>query len=364
MRMTSELAVATEHTLNESLARALAPAPAAVRAARRRLHRDALVTVLLFAVSYGVLVVSSASIPVRIAAAGVLVLSVVATATGIMHDANHGSFAERRWANRLLSYTSDLLGASSWLWRVQHNVLHHGNTNVAGFDADIELAPWARLAPTQPWRRRFRFQHIYIWPLYGFLAIKNLLFSDVLSLLHGRIGHQPLRGRPTRRQVAEVVIGKFAHLGWAVVVPLLFNPWQGVVVFYAACSFSVGFLLAMIFQLAHCVDVAELTGPSAARRGESFAVHQLRTTVDIESPVPVLGHVFRWLAGGLDHQIEHHLAPRLPHTIYARLTPGVRAACDANGVRCRVHPSVSAAVRSHARWLREMGRPPIVTADR
>ena len=89
--------------------------------------------------------------------------------------------------------TSDALGASSWLWRYQHNVLHHGNTNIDGFDADLSLAPWGRLAPTQAWRRRFQWQHIYIWPLYGFLAIKNLVVSDMLSLIHGRVGSQPFR---------------------------------------------------------------------------------------------------------------------------------------------------------------------------
>ncbi len=349
-----------DQSLAGSLRRALTPRPGEVRRARARLHRQAGFTCVLFATSYFVLVISSVATWGRVAAAGVLALSIVAVGTGIMHDANHGSFSRHRWINSTLAWTSDLLGASSALWRVQHNVLHHGNTNVVGFDADLELAPWARLAPSQTWRARFRFQHIYIWPLYGFLAIKNLLVSDVLSLRHGRIGEQPLRERPRFRQVVAVIAGKLAHIGWAVVVPLMFNPWQSVLIFYLCCSWVVGFMLAMIFQLAHCVDNAEVTAPAAARRGSNFALHQLRTTVDIASPVPVFGHVFRWLAGGLDHQIEHHLAPRLPHTIYASIAADVRDACASNGVTYRVHGGVSHAVRAHARWLREMGRRPAV----
>lgn len=112
------------------------------------------------------------------------------------------------------------------------------------------------MAPSQTWHRRFRWQHIYIRPLYGFLAIKNLLVSDVLSLRNGTIGHQRLR-EPVRI-VVQVVLGKLVHLCWAAVVPLQFDLWWGVLAFYAACSRLVGFTLAIIFQLAHCVDLAEM----------------------------------------------------------------------------------------------------------
>jgi linoleoyl-CoA desaturase len=276
-----------------------------------------------------------------------------------MHDANHGSFSRHRWINQTLAYTSDALGASSWLWRIQHNMLHHGNTNVVGFDADIELAPWARLAPSQRWHRRFRWQHVYIWPLYGFLSIKNLLVSDVATLVRGKIGDQPLRQPVSLRLVLGVLLGKLAHLGWAVVVPLMFNPWWAVVTFYAICSWCVGFGLAVIFQLAHCVDIAERPDADASRRGDQFVVHQLRTTVDIASPMPLVGPVFRWVAGGLDHQIEHHLAPRLPHTAYPMVAARFRVACGEHGIAYRLHPGIWQALCSHTRWLRVMGTRPL-----
>ena len=162
----------------------------------------------------------------------------------------------------------------------------------------------------------------------------------------------------TLGQVLKVLVGKLAHLSWAVVVPLMFNPWWGVLAFYLVCSWCVGFGLAIIFQLAHCVDVTEWPDAAESRRGDEFAVHQLRTTVDIASPVPLVGHLFRWLAGGLDHQIEHHLAPRLPHTAYPKLAARFRAACGEQGITYRVHPGVWHALRSHTRWLQAMGARP------
>jgi len=340
-----------------ALWRSLQPTSDEVRHARRRLHLKAIAILSLVATSYWVLVISDSVLPVRVVAAVALAVSLVAVGTGIMHDANHGSFSRRRWVNRTLAYSSDALGASSLLWRVQHNTLHHGNTNVVGHDADLELGPFARLAPTQRWHWWYRAQHIYIWPLYGFLALKNLLIADLVTVVSGRLDGKRLREPMNARTVVTITAGKLAHLGWAVVVPLIFNPWQVVLIFYLGCSWLVGFVLAVTFQLAHCVDIAELPAPEQLRRGDHFAVHQLQTTADIAATTPVVGHFFRWLVGGLDHQIEHHLAPGLPHTAYPTISRRFREQCRLQGVAYKLHPGVLAAVRSHARWLHTMSRP-------
>jgi linoleoyl-CoA desaturase len=349
--------------LAAALWRSVIPGLAEVRRARRRLHGKALFILGMVGASYWTFVVSDLVLPIRIVAGLILALALVAVGTNIMHDANHRSFSQRRWLNGVLACTSDALGASSTLWRVQHNTLHHANANVAGFDADIALAPFARLAPSQPWRWWYRGQHVYIWPLYGFLALKNLLVSDLVSIVRGSIDGQPLRQRRTPGLVLRITLGKLFHLAWAVAIPLLFNPWWAVLAGYLAVSWVVGFILAIVFQLAHCVDVTAMPDDaSAARRGDDFTVHQLRTTADIDSPVPVLGHAFRWIVGGLDHQIEHHLGPRLPHTLYRRTAKRFRAACDNHGVSYHLHPGVWSAICSHTRWLRQMSTRPLAVA--
>jgi linoleoyl-CoA desaturase len=353
--------IAPDDRVADTVWREAMPTPAEVDSARRRLHRKAGTIVALFLASYFVLVVSDVGLVLRAVAAGGLVISLVAVATGIMHDANHGSFARRRGVNRALSFTSDALGASSWLWRIQHNQLHHANTNVVGHDADIELAPLARLAPSQPWHPRYRFQHLYLWPLYGLMPLKNLLVSDVMTLTTRRLGQQALGRRVTVGVVAEITAGKLLHLVWAVVVPLMFNPWQWVLVVYLACSWMVGFVLAVVFQLAHTVGTAEVADADVPRRGAHRVAHQLRTTVDVATPTPVLGAAFRWLVGGLDHQVEHHLSPGLPHTVYPRVAARFRAACEQHGIAHHRHPGIGAAVRSHARWLKAMGSRPVPT---
>jgi linoleoyl-CoA desaturase len=63
--------------------------------------------------------------------------------------------------------------------------------------------------------------------------------------------------------------------------------------------------------------------------------------------------------GGLDYQIEHHLAPKLPHTTLRLAAPRLEAECAARDIRYRVHPSIVSALRAHGRWLRVMGRRPV-----
>jgi linoleoyl-CoA desaturase len=337
-----------------ALWRSVLPTPAEVARGRRRLHAKAMGIVALVASSYAVLVFSNAAVWVRFVAGLPLVAGLIAVGTGIMHDANHGAFSGRSWVNRCLSATSDLLGSSSSLWRIQHNRLHHGHPNVLGQDADIELSPFGRLHPGQQWRRWYRWQHVYLWPLYGFMALKNLLVSDVMTVCTRRIGAHSIRERVGVGLVTRITLGKLAHLSWALVLPMLFNPWWKVLLFYLGCSWIVGFVLAVTFQLAHCV---ELTAAPAGEVPGNFVASQLATTADIRSRGFTTAPL-RWLVGGLDHQVVHHLAPRLPHTLYRTLSARFEAVSAKAGVVYHQHASIGAAVRSHARWLKAMSLRP------
>jgi len=337
-----------------TLTQSVMPTEAEISRARRRAQGKAIVIGVLGVSAYWGLVIAATSFVVRVACALTLVVAAVATATSVMHDANHSALTRSTRWNRVFGYSADLLGASSWLWRFKHNHLHHGNPNVVGVDNDISQSPFARLAPQQPWRRWHRYQHIYMWFLYGFLSVKWLLFADFSNLIKRRVGDQPLPRRPRRRDFALLLSGKVVHVTWALVIPLLLFPWWGVLAFYLVCSWLVGFSLAVIFQLAHCVDTVDFAAADTPRRGADFEAYQLRTTVDVDCHAPVL----RWMMGGLDHQVEHHLAPRLPHTIYPLVARRLREECAARNITYLVHPSFWSALRAHARWLKIMSRRP------
>ena len=188
-----------------------------------------------------------------------LSLGTAGVAFSVGHDANHGAFfPSRRW-NRIVGYSFDLIGASSYVWRTKHNVAHHTFTNVDGADTDIDQMPFARLAPSQPHKRYHRFQHIYMWALYGLFTFKFHIGSDVGPVLSGKIGQVATIARPTRFELITLVAGKLGFWTWAVIVPLFFQPWWAVALMFVFCSWVLGIVLAVTFQLAHAVDEATFT---------------------------------------------------------------------------------------------------------
>ena len=279
-------------------------------------------------------------------------LAIAGIAFNITHDANHGSYSPHRRLNRALSWSMDLIGASSYVWRTKHNTAHHTFTNISGADSDIDSLPFARFAPDQPRRPYHRYQHLYMWPLYGLFAIKWHTVGDFDSLRRGRIGETPLSW-PRGLELFGFWLGKSLFVGWAVVVPLLLHPaWQVALVF-CVTSFVLAITLAVTFQLAHCLEEAEFSSVAAMVGGgpAEWARHQVETTVDFAPGNRLLA----WYLGGLNFQVEHHLFSRVCHTHYPAMAHVVREVCDRHGVRHQVHAGLRPALASHTRWLRRMG---------
>jgi linoleoyl-CoA desaturase len=110
---------------------------------------------------------------------------------------------------------------------------------------------------------------------------------------------------------------------------------------------------ATTFQLAHCVEEADFTSAEELEGAKRiWAVHEVETTVDFCPRNAFL----TWTLGGLNYQIEHHLFPRVPHTHYPRIAEIVRRNAAKHGVRYTAQPSLWAALRSHHRHLRRLGR--------
>lgn len=317
----------------------------------RRMILKAAVTLAWFAASYALLVFVARTWWQGVGASLSLALATASVGFNIQHDANHGAFSKRRRVNRLLGLTIDVLGGSSFVWRATHNVFHHSYPNLDGADRDIDLRPLARLAPTQPRRRVHRFQHYYLWLLYGFL-VPAWHFKDVRCAATGRVaGHR--FPRPRGRALAELVAGKLLFVGYALVVPALFHPLLVVISFYALTAFATGLVLSTVFQLAHCVVEARFPEPPrGGQMADGWAAHQVQTTVDFAPGNRFLA----WYLGGLSYQIEHHLFPRVCHIHYPAIAPIVRNVCSDFGVRYKVHETLRGALASHFRWLRCMGR--------
>ena len=286
-------------------------------------------------------------------------LSFVLAATGvafnIMHDGNHQAFSRHGRTNRLAGLTLDLLGGSSLFWVDDHNRKHHTAPNVDPFDGDIDYGVIARVAPSQPWRSWYRFQQFYMWFLYAFLPERWQFYLDFRKLL-GRQRANSSSPPLARRQYWSLFAGKLAFLAWALVLPALLHPLWCVVVLYLVGAGLAGLILATVLQWAHCVE--GVTFLSVQHDQQRLPGTWLRIQVEATRNV----HLPRWLSwyvGGLDHQIEHHLFSRYPHTIYRHLAPRIEEFCRDNGINYGRHQNLRSAISAHYRWLRKMGEPPV-----
>lgn len=317
-----------------------------------RMYVKAAIIALWFGASY-VFLVFGASTWWQ-AASAIVSLAMAAAAVGfnVQHDAAHGAFSESARVNRWLARTLDLLGGSSYVWRWKHNVLHHTYPNITGADDDVAVGPLARLTPDQPWYAFHRVQHIYMWLLYALIPFKWQLVDDFRTMARSRIGPHPIP-RPDRWELGIFVLGKLAFVVWVFGVPLSLHPWPLVLFGYLATAMTLGLILGVTFQLAHCVDAVAfpaLAGPHA-QLSSDWAAHQVATTADFACHRRWL----TWFIGGLNFQIEHHLFPRICHLHYPALAPLIEATCREFRVPYHVHRRLRHALASHYRWLRWLG---------
>lgn len=278
----------------------------------------------------------------------------------VQHDANHGAYPVSRPVRRALGFCLDIMGGSSYIWKFQHNINHHSFTNIAGADNDINIGLLARLSPVQPHRGYHALQFLYIWPLYSLLAVNWLLWADWRDFFRGSIGYNQFP-RPKGAAMLLFWLGKGIWLAVGVGIPALVHPIGYVVLFWLWTYLALGFTMAIVFQLAHIVEEAELPTVSTddPRVDKEFALHQLSTTANFATNNRLLS----WYLGGLNFQVEHHLFPRVCHLHYPGIAPIVAQTCREFDVPYCNLPTFRAALFSHARCLARMGKKPFPTAS-
>ncbi len=285
--------------------------------------------------------------------------AMAAVGFNIQHDGGHGAYSKYPFVNGLMAFMLDVLGGSSFIWKRTHNIVHHSYTNVTGVDGDIDLGVLGRLSPHQPRFAYHRFQHLYLWFLYGFITFKWQFRDDYMALIRGRVGETRVP-TPKGLDLLLLVAGKITFMSLAFGLPLYLHDWKMVGLFFFIASFSQGVLLSVVFQLAHCVEEASFPMPEeGSQKIESaWAVHQVETTVDFARG----GAIATWFTGGLNYQIEHHLFPQICHIHYPALSKIVEQTAAEYGVNYNSHPTVATAVRSHFNWLKRMGQPVVQNA--
>jgi linoleoyl-CoA desaturase len=270
----------------------------------------------------------------------------------IMHDGAHGSFSKYKWVNNMAAFSLNVLGGSSFMWNVKHNVIHHAYTNVDGVDDDIDIQPWMRMSSTQPRLAMHRYQHVYFWFLYSLLYILWIFVLDYQKYFKRRVGNMPIK----KMTLADHLIFwsfKLFYLFVFVAVPIYVTGFMAWLIGFLTFTLVAGFVLSIVFQLAHTVEHTHFPMPGEGGKLEDeWAIHQLKTTANFAPKNKFIS----WLVGGLNFQIEHHLFPKVSHVHYANLRRIIKQACAEYGIPYIEYPRMSQAVVSHVSFLKQMGR--------
>lgn len=326
----------------------------------RSMYLKTAVLMAWLAGSYVGLVFWAANVWQAVPLAVSLGLAMAGVGFNIQHDGGHGAYSRHRAINKIMALTLNLLGGNAYFWHYKHNIAHHTYANIAGSDDDLNVGPFGRFSPHDRRHGFHRFQHLYVWILYAFLAIEWQISGDLRSFVKPGIADT----RVPRPQGWEQVIfwaGKIVFYVLAFVLPLTRHSVHAVVLLYLLTGFVLGLTLATVFQLAHCVEEATFRQPRvpSGQIEHEWTAHQVETAVDFGRENKLL----TWYLGGLNFQIEHHLFPKICHVHYPALSPIVEKACADHGVRHFSHRTARAALRSHVRWLRRLGSNESFPAD-
>jgi linoleoyl-CoA desaturase len=270
----------------------------------------------------------------------------------VMHDGGHGSFSDSAFWNKIAAFSVNGLGASMLMWNNKHNIIHHTYTNIDGIDDDIEIKPMLRMCETQKKYKVHRFQHIYVWFLYTLLLVIWVFATDYTKYFRQKVGTVPIKK-----------FSKFDHFAfWAakvfyyavfIALPIYkFGFLQWFVGFMVMAMFA-GFVLSIVFQLAHTVEETSFPVATANTNDieNEWAIHQIETTANFATKNKVIS----WLVGGLNFQIEHHLFPKISHVHYPAISKIIKSTCEEFNVKYIEYKRMRDAILSHALYLKRMG---------
>ena len=275
----------------------------------------------------------------------------------IMHDACHGSYSSKNWVNDVLGLSLNALGGNAFIWKFKHNIIHHTYTNVDGIDDDIAKSPLMRQCSTQKWVPAHRFQHIYVVLVYAISSLAWVFLMDFNKYFKKRIVAMPLQKMDGKEHFV-FWMSKVLYALFYIAIPVMAVGWKAWAIGFVSFHVVMGFTLAIVFQLAHVVEHVEFefAGENDAMKIEDeWAIYQVKTTANFAPKNKVIS----WFVGGLNYQVEHHLFPRISHVHYPALRNIVKQTCEKFNISYNEFPTMTKAVASHFKMMRQLGRKPV-----
>lgn len=315
-------------------------------------------TILIFTFtfgSYGLIIADFLPMWTMLLLCVVMGMGIAGLGFSVAHDSIHGAYSSNSKVNYILGLTMNLIGGNRYVWSITHNVVHHTYTNIHEYDEDLELAPFIRLSKHKEYKPVHRYQHVLAFIAYSFATFFWVFFKDYKKLSQTDIGPYKNKKHPVT-EIIMLILFKLVYYSYTIVIPLLVMDitwWQFLIGFFTVHMVA-GIILGIIFQLAHTVEGTEhVKNEGEGTIEATWAVHQMRTTSNF-----AMGNRFiNWYVGGLNFQVEHHLFPRVCSVHYPAISKILQSTAEKYNVPYHYHTKFFDAVRSHYRYLKQLGRP-------
>lgn len=229
------------------------------------------------------------------------VLSSIVFANRIVHEASHRTLP-KLWK---LGFLNDamvglLVSVSSphSCWLFDHIVLHHGRTNLRGYDVDAIPS-----TTTKSWSA---------WGSFG----APIFYTTTQGIFASGAVPGTAPPRLSTRLLDAVLLATATGL----------SVWFLGLFVTLALAISKAFVFSFVGQVSHLQpEVLREGSPSLNYDSErnyldKWVRNQAATTVNFSTQSDVAW----WLSFGLSHQIEHHVLPAVSHYHYRALSPEVR----------------------------------------
>src|SRR6185503_9894076 len=270
----------------------------------------------------------------------------------IAHDAIHRALFRKKWLNKIAGLNFDLIGISSYTWKLKHNYVHHQYPNVMHVDTDIEAGPLLRFSPADKKRWFHRYQHIYAPFIYILFSLHMVFINDILLLPRLlRLGY-PHR-QHSKWIFVTILFQKLVYIFVTLLLPLYQLPFAArqVIAGFLLMHFTLSLFLALVLLPSHLFEKTSFSAVTpAGDLGEDWTVHQLNTTLDFAAQ----SRLVHFLFGGFNTNVVHHLFPGICHCHYKELS-GFVAKRAAELDLPYHHSTLRGAIVSHFKTLKKLG---------
>ncbi len=317
-----------------------------------KLYTKTIVLFLALAVIYALLITINMPLWVLLPLSALFGVIIAAIGFNVMHDGAHGSYSQKSWVNDIMSYSLNLMGCSSYFWKHKHNVMHHSFTNIEGHDDDIDIRPFIRTNEHQEIKWYHRYQHIYWVFLYCLTYLNWIFVGDFKKYFTREISGRKIKPM-TASEHTMFWFTKVFHIFLFIVLPIFMLGVVKAVLFYLITAFICGWVISVVFQLAHVLEDTAFPVPAenSNKIEENWMIHQLNTTANFSTKSKIVS----WFTGGLNFQVEHHLFPKISHIHYPQINKLVKKICKQHNVPYVEHPTVFSAIKSHVKYLKTVG---------